>query len=637
MPICALAVTLLFVHGHFERAITSDHASELILAKLLAQEGGLLSPNWYYSTELRVLNTNIVYSLLFRLTDNWHAVRLLSYAVMGMLLLFSVWLYGRSIGHECTVLALGTILMLPFASEYYELVLEGGYYFPHLTITFLTLALRNLFSSDDTTQPRRTICALLGAVVAILAGMGGLRQLAILYIPLFVSDVVVSYLLRRDDGGLKDARRAVRFSSVLFLASIVGYLVNSLVLSGTYHFRSYEDLSFVIQDADRVAQLLRGLLLEFGFVEQGAFSPALIRNAVAIGLLVSFVVALVYALRNAREVDATYLRMAVFAACAIVIHVSLYTLTGMPYASRYWIPLVVLAVPCLAHLLVHACEDVRVQRIAVVLVVVCVTTSALLFYKDRSDYDPAASKRDVVQYLLQEGYAEGYATFWNANVLTELSNGEIEVWDWAPSGALYEDGDITRLHDVDQRYRWLQLVEHDETHPTGRVFALFSSSEYEHNSWCLDKLGEDIVFQNTDYVILGYENHDELMDHFYRHYEYGFTDDGPTADAWVSDGRDTPFGRLLEAGGRSWGPYITLPEGHYVLTIDGEGIDALDLQCTSDNGQSEVACTLLSQGPNQIVCSFELSDKTEKIEVVLDNTSEEDVLVNGMVIERNKE
>gem|GEM_PF-5435070 len=40
--------------------LDADMASEQLLANLLAQKGGVMSTNWYYSTELRVLNTQLV-------------------------------------------------------------------------------------------------------------------------------------------------------------------------------------------------------------------------------------------------------------------------------------------------------------------------------------------------------------------------------------------------------------------------------------------------------------------------------------------------------------------------------------------------------------------------------------------------
>ena len=57
--ILCLAGTVYFVRARFYNTFSSDEASEMVLGNLLASEGKLISKNWYYSTELRVLNTNI--------------------------------------------------------------------------------------------------------------------------------------------------------------------------------------------------------------------------------------------------------------------------------------------------------------------------------------------------------------------------------------------------------------------------------------------------------------------------------------------------------------------------------------------------------------------------------------------------
>ena len=55
--------------------LDADMASEQLLANLLAQKGGVKSSTRYYSTELRVLNTQLVMAPLFRLFTSWHTVR----------------------------------------------------------------------------------------------------------------------------------------------------------------------------------------------------------------------------------------------------------------------------------------------------------------------------------------------------------------------------------------------------------------------------------------------------------------------------------------------------------------------------------------------------------------------------------
>ena len=50
-----------------EYIFDSDASSELVLAELLSRQGSILSSDWFYSTELRVLNTQLVYAPLFHI------------------------------------------------------------------------------------------------------------------------------------------------------------------------------------------------------------------------------------------------------------------------------------------------------------------------------------------------------------------------------------------------------------------------------------------------------------------------------------------------------------------------------------------------------------------------------------------
>ena len=66
MIVCFFS-TELYLRRTMESQTDSDISSEMVLANLLAEEGSVLSQNWYYSTELRVLNTNLVFAPLFHI------------------------------------------------------------------------------------------------------------------------------------------------------------------------------------------------------------------------------------------------------------------------------------------------------------------------------------------------------------------------------------------------------------------------------------------------------------------------------------------------------------------------------------------------------------------------------------------
>ena len=75
-----------FIRTRMTFLLNSDDSSELILGQLLANENRLLSKSWYYSTELRVVNTQIFYAFFFKIFHSWHRVRIQCHLVNGYLI-----------------------------------------------------------------------------------------------------------------------------------------------------------------------------------------------------------------------------------------------------------------------------------------------------------------------------------------------------------------------------------------------------------------------------------------------------------------------------------------------------------------------------------------------------------------------
>ena len=76
------------VFAYYGRGLLdSDMSSEMILGKLLHDEGGIVSKNWCYSTEIRVISTQIIYKLGFYFFDDWHWVRTAATGVLLLLLM----------------------------------------------------------------------------------------------------------------------------------------------------------------------------------------------------------------------------------------------------------------------------------------------------------------------------------------------------------------------------------------------------------------------------------------------------------------------------------------------------------------------------------------------------------------------
>ena len=191
---------LYFLYKYIHLQLNSDDASELVLAHLLAKQKQIITPDWYYSTEIRFLNTNLVYAFMFLLFPHrgWHGIRIGSLFILHILLLLSIWYLCRHSKHkECFPFA-ALALLMPFSADYYYVILEGAYYIPHVVISFVTIG--TIFSAMHNKGVRRSLRMVLSMAIALLACMGGPRQLLILYLPMALCAFILTALEVRGNG-----------------------------------------------------------------------------------------------------------------------------------------------------------------------------------------------------------------------------------------------------------------------------------------------------------------------------------------------------------------------------------------------------------------------------------------------------
>jgi hypothetical protein len=99
----------------------------------------------------------------------------------------------------------------------------------------------------------------------------------------------------------------------------------------------------------------------------------------------------------------------------------------------------------------------------------------------------------IADALQERGYRNGYATFWNANILTELSDGAIDVWCVEAF-----DGDTPKHPAI---YQWLQKKSHDTELPVGKTFVVWNAEEMElYGNQDFPYLGE-VIFETDQFVV----------------------------------------------------------------------------------------------------------------------------------------
>lgn len=97
------------------------------------------------------------------------------------------------------------------------------------------------------------------------------------------------------------------------------------------------------------------------------------------------------------------------------------------YLNRYWIPLMTLGAPVMAACLSRE-NNAPLRNVCVLLFAgVVVVSSAMQIAGSMKNPEITSVQRERAAHLQNNGLTFGYATFWNANVVTELTDGDVEA------------------------------------------------------------------------------------------------------------------------------------------------------------------------------------------------------------------
>ncbi|MDE7197864.1 MAG: hypothetical protein K2O15_03160, partial [Lachnospiraceae bacterium] len=225
-----------FMWLHGDCLTDSDISSEMLLARLLNKEHVLISKNWYYSTELRVLNIQILYSFFFHIFQDWTMVRTGACVVSYLLMLVSYYYMMHHMGQDRIYAVSAIFLLWPVSDGYFEYVLLALLYASFISISFFAVGL--VFHFAKASARMKKVLLVITAGLAFMAGLGGARHVVVLYLPLLAVTILMALIQKKPSGYLV-------CSVAGFAASCAGYLVNSKVLAGRYHFETWvSDMKF---------------------------------------------------------------------------------------------------------------------------------------------------------------------------------------------------------------------------------------------------------------------------------------------------------------------------------------------------------------------------------------------------------
>ena len=620
------------MYRHFLELVDSDMASTLVAAWHMAWNGFPISPSWYYSTELAICDSQVIFSVLFWFTQDWRVVRLVGTAILYLILLASYYFLCSQAGLKRSYPITASVLLMPFSNSYFMYMLIGVYYIPDIATVFLMAGLMLRCMRKESRSSFAWSIALL-VLISLVSGMTSIRRLALFHVPAFCA-AALFHIICQSKLSTPLAAMEDRQSNRLLISALVsavgasaGYILNSLVLSKIFTFSNYNSVQFQYFNAERLNLLINDVFEFFGYQSgTSLFSSGLAGAVACFGILVLAVISVCHCLMRKKQIahaaEINFITIHFVAACIVLL--AILALTNVSYWAACIFPVVLFVFPVIASWFMERHDWKFGWKTIVFAIIGCalVVNSAGMYLK-LSDKDKTYELRLIADDLVKEGYTDGYATFWQANVFAELAGGKIDMRIWADETALNE------MMDVGSIYPWLQSKLHETTVPQGKPFFLFSKWYNQHTDFSLGQwLDEaDAYYETKNYIVYAYDSYDDMLRSITQRVEANYANGGWSPRRYGITGNTS-----LQPGSRTHGPDIPLYPGIYRVTVTGEGLKDLLVGCSTASG--ELAVQNLVCQDAQITFEVTSPDLLRHFALHLENGNTQTVRLENMLLEK---
>lgn len=524
--VCILGIAflvLLFLNIFFgDHWLDSDMAAEMIFSKQIAEEGGYFTtPNWYYSTEFRLLYTQLFMVPLFHIFEDWHVIRVITNVITYLLLLGSYYYFMKPLKVNRTLVVLSSvILLLPFSETFVTHMQMGNTYMPHVIIVFFCFGMfLRLVQQKKLLEKQNILLLAAYTSLSIVCGMSGVRYMLALQVPLVLTAVYFVFCSKaftklREEFSKENLKTVCGGEGILLLLysiygaffALVGYVINVAVIARNFPFQTYEATNFIkiFQGVllERLQDTAGNLLMLFGYIEEKGFlSLRGLISMIAFALLAGIVLLVkrVNAIeeKKGKEPDLrSFIRY--FFVIAFILNTFVFVFTTSTIVSRYYITVFIFVLPliCFYYELEERCLD---RYLVLLFLCGCLGLGTVKCVYSFVDKDKNAEEKKVAAFLEAEGYSFGYASYWNANIMTELSDGVLEVANI---------GDFETM----SYFRWSSPMKYYETdYHQGKTFLLMTGEQREeYSDLKVLKNGKQIYADDT-YVVFHYDSVQEVF------------------------------------------------------------------------------------------------------------------------------
>lgn len=463
--------------------MNSDMASELLLAKECYLNKSFLPRSWHYSTEIRMLNTQIFTAPIFIFTSNLKIIKTISAIIICFLLPLSLWFLLSQLKIKTSWLKYLSLLLIftPASSYMWEFVQYGSYYVPHIAIafTYTALFIAITFNKNELSNKQYKVFLILFLILSFISGLSGIRYILYFELPLAITiiSIKVSILFNNKENFnfrnffITDKKAHLSLVS-LFLGGF-GYILNTLVLSKIYSFSDFNTTKFTHIGDISFSTVHNGIFEILGYKNNvSVFTPSGINNILIYIFFGFFFINIIKYLRHSEE--SSKKTFIIFSLILFVFNA--FTFINTEYYNRYFLLILPFMVPTVVILTEEVILSIPSRFITILCLSVVLLSSSFILFEDNICIKSNEDKVQISQFLSESEYEFGYATFWNANVFTYTTNDKIKLANLYR----YKENEIEKITDSFKCDKWLtpESYYQNDFGNNNKIILIVTNAEY---------------------------------------------------------------------------------------------------------------------------------------------------------------
>lgn len=632
----------------------SDSATKLILAKEIYETGEYFPRHWYYANNDIFVFFGNLFSLPFiKLLNVSYEMHAVSGLINSLLLFLSVWLVT---GITRIDLAQRLFILAAVAGGFSVLMAENIYgqsaYAPMVFFScFIIAATWNFIEKNSKNHIK---WGLLLFCSIFLVFWSNPTRAAVYYIfPLLMGLLIIKY----KHFSSVDLKKLWGLMVIVFLSVICGVVAHKIVSSkalmamgsGNARWLAYEE---VLRNASMFPMWVISLLCDLPTKGTkvldiiGFYSMMRLVGALAVLIITPFVYIKVF-----RNGLAPIVLIATYALSGLALVLMLQLTTTIPdmtdalQSARYLVPFVFLIV-IIAYTYPSTCNNRSIAKLMInfsLFVSIFGILPAYLIQKNESKFSFSSllnvhnAHQGLADFLKKNNLEYGYATYWNAGVITALSSENVRVRQIV----LNDEGYPMPFWHLSSE-RWYR-----PSYWTKKSFLLLSKDEskkFDHDRFVYD-YGVDSIrsLEYQNYIIYEFgENIANLIpgwnNDFSEAFEYKTNRKSLSKIGKFIPSKGGKKAALISANGEQgllhFGPYVRLSGGKYTVTFNltSTGNDAGLVEIASAAGKS-YAQSIIYKNNTPIELHFELGEP-ESIEFKVWVNGNAEVELTGISLQK---